>query len=127
MPFTEPYLHGVGIEWDRGNPYPRDSVKPNALKKRFGQIVRRRRLLAQIGQEALADAAKIHRTHLSLIGRGQRIPPIYVVHQLAGALNTTMVALMRDVESNEPLGEEPPPLPRGRPRKRKRASRKLAE
>lgn len=102
-------------------------MKPNALKTRFGQIVRRRRLLAQIGQEALADAAKIHRTHLSLIERGERMPTIYVVHQLAGALNTTMVELTRDLESNEPLGEEPPPLPRGRPLKKKRVGRKAHE
>jgi transcriptional regulator with XRE-family HTH domain len=102
-------------------------VTPVKLRTRFGQIIRRRRLLAQIGQEALADTAKIHRTHLSLIERGQRMPTIYVVHQLATALKTTMVDLMRDVESNEPLGEEPPPLPRGRPRKKKRVSRKAIE
>lgn len=102
-------------------------MTPTKLKTRFGQIVRRRRLLAEVGQEALADTAKIHRTHLSLIERGKRMPTIYVVHQLATALNTTMVDLMRDVESNEPLGEEPPPLPRGRPRKRKRGGGKAAE
>jgi transcriptional regulator with XRE-family HTH domain len=92
-------------------------VKPAKLRTRFGQVVRRRRLLAQIGQEALADLAGIHRTHLSLIERGQRMPTLYVVHQLAEALDTSMVELMGDVESDEEP-EEPPPLPKGRPRKK---------
>ena len=102
-------------------------MTPAKLRTRFGQVIRRRRLVAQVGQEALADQAKIHRTHLSLIERGQRMPTLFVVQQLAKALNTTMVDLMRDVESNEPLGEEPPPLPRGRPRKKVRVSRKPAD
>lgn len=92
-------------------------MKPAQLRTRFGQVIRRRRLTAQVGQESLADLAKIHRTHLSLIERGQRMPTLIVVHQLATALGTTMVELMRDVESNEKPAEEPPPLPKGRPRK----------
>ncbi|MFO0826160.1 MAG: helix-turn-helix transcriptional regulator [Gemmataceae bacterium] len=71
----------------------------------------------------LADHAKIHRTHLSLIERGMRMPTLYVVHQLARALDTTMVDLMRDVESQEQPTEEPPPLPRGRPRKKGRSEK----
>jgi transcriptional regulator with XRE-family HTH domain len=102
-------------------------VKPAQLRTRFGQVIRRRRLTAQVGQEALADRAAIHRTHLSLIERGQRMPTLFVVQQLAKALGTTMVDLMRDVESGEPLGAEPAPLPRGRPRKKKRAARKAAK
>ena len=102
-------------------------MKPAKLRTRFGQVVRRSRLLAQSGQETLADSAKIHRTHLSLIERGGRMPTLFVVQQLAKALDTTMVELMKDVESGEPLGEEPPPLPRGRPRKKKRSGRKAPE
>lgn len=94
-------------------------MKAAKLRARFGQVIRRRRLLAQVGQEALADKAKIHRTHLSLIERGGRMPTLFVVQQLAAALGTTMVELMKDVESGEDLGEEPPPLPRGRPRKKR--------
>jgi transcriptional regulator with XRE-family HTH domain len=72
-------------------------------------------LTGTVGQEALADKAKIHRTHLSLIERGKRMPTLFVVHQLARALGTTMVDLMGDVESDEQPAEEPPPLPKGRP------------
>jgi transcriptional regulator with XRE-family HTH domain len=98
-------------------------VKPAQLKTRFGLIIRRRRLSAQVGQEALADLAKIHRTHLSLIERGMRMPTLFVVQQLAYSLNTTMVDLMRDVESKEQPTEEPLPLPRGRPRKKGRTAK----
>lgn len=100
-------------------------MKPAKLRTRFGQVIRRRRLIARVGQEALADLAAIHRTHLSLIERGKRMPTLYVVQQLAHALKTTMVELMRDVESKEEPADEPPPLPRGRPRKKNAASRKL--
>jgi len=93
-------------------------VKPAQLRARFGQVIRRHRLIAQVGQEALADRAKIHRTHLSLIERGLRMPTLFVVHQLATALDTTMVDLMRDVESGKQPDVEPPPLPKGRPRKK---------
>lgn len=96
---------------------PRATVTPAKLRARFGQVIRRRRLLAQVGQEALADRAKIHRTHLSLIERGQRMPTLYVVQQLAHALEMTMVELMGDVEAKEHQGDEPPPLPRGRPKR----------
>ncbi len=99
-------------------------MKPAQLRTRFGQVIRRRRLTAQVGQEALADLAKIHRTHLSLIERGQRMPTIYVVHQLARALDATMAELMGDVESNEEPDEEPPPLPKGRPPKKTRRAGK---
>lgn len=99
-------------------------MKLAQLRTRFGEVVRRRRLTAQIGQEALADLAEIHRTHLSLIERGRRMPTLYVVHQLARALDTTMVDLMRDVESEAEPGEEPPPLPKGRPPKKKSRARK---
>lgn len=97
-------------------------MTPKQLRTRFGQVIRRRRLLAQIGQESLADLAKIHRTHLSLIERGQRMPTLFVVQQLAKALDTTMVELMTDVESDEEP-EEAPPLPKGRPRKKVRGSK----
>ena len=68
----------------------------------------------------MADRAKIHRTHLSLIERGQRMPTLFVVYQLARALDTTMVVLMEDLESDAQPAEEPPPLPKGRPRKKGR-------
>ena len=55
------------------------------------------------------------------------MPTLFVAQQLAKAMETTMVDLLRDVESNAPPGDEPPPLPRGRPRKKKRGRRTAPE
>ena len=93
-------------------------MNADTLRTRFGQVIRRRRLTTQVGQEALAALATIHRTHLSLIERGERMPTINVVHLLAQALNTTMADLLTEVESEGQQPEEPPPMPRGRPRKK---------
>ena len=48
-------------------------------------------------------------------------------YRLAMALGATMVDFMADVESDTPMGEEPPPMPRGRPLKWPKAGRKTPE
>lgn len=68
------------------------------LQQTFGLIVKRRRERKGISQEALADAAGLHRTYISLLERGLRMPSILVVQKLAGALETTMVSLMGELE-----------------------------
>lgn len=68
------------------------------LAKQFGLLVRRRRQAVGISQEALADQAGLHRTYISLLERGLRMPSILVVKQLAGALETTMASLMGELE-----------------------------
>ena len=68
------------------------------LQHTFGLIVKRRRERKGISQEALADAAGLHRTYISLLERGLRMPSILVVQKLAGALETTMVSLMGELE-----------------------------
>jgi transcriptional regulator with XRE-family HTH domain len=82
------------------------------LKKDFGNLLRRRRALVGLGQEALADKASIHRTHLSLLERGLRMPTLAVIKKLAEALGTTMSSLMRDLEQGN---VEPPPAPKKAP------------
>jgi transcriptional regulator with XRE-family HTH domain len=67
-----------------------------------------------VSQEALAAKAELHRNYVGLLERGRQIPSILVVEKLATALETTMSSLLRDVESDE----EPPPLPKERPRKK---------
>jgi transcriptional regulator with XRE-family HTH domain len=52
-----------------------------------------------LSQEALADKAGLHRTYISLLERGLRMPSILVVQQLAKALDTTMASLVGEVES----------------------------
>jgi transcriptional regulator with XRE-family HTH domain len=68
------------------------------LQREFGRLVKRRREAAELTQEALADAAGVHRTYVSLLERGQRAPTIEVVRLLAKALNTTMTALIAELE-----------------------------
>jgi transcriptional regulator with XRE-family HTH domain len=68
------------------------------LQDEFGTVIRRRRQAAGLSQEALADRAGLHRTYISLLERGQRLPSIAVVRQLATALDTTMASLVAELE-----------------------------
>lgn len=68
------------------------------LQKRFGDLIRRRRLKIGLGQEALADKAGLHRTHVSLLERGRRMPTLEVIRKLAAGLDTTMASLMKELE-----------------------------
>jgi transcriptional regulator with XRE-family HTH domain len=95
-------------------------VDPTELQRRFGAAVRRLRLQARLGQEGLADRAGIHRTHVSLIERGQGMPTLLVIHKLATALKTPMAELMAAVESDDSPGGEPPDIQRGRPSRQAR-------
>jgi transcriptional regulator with XRE-family HTH domain len=83
----------------------------DTLQQQFGSLVRRRRLALGLGQEALADKATLHRTHVSLLERGKRMPSLLVVQKLAGALETTMADLMRELE------EVPEEAPKSKPKK----------
>lgn len=78
----------------------------DTLQQQFGSLIRRRRLAANLGQEGLADAANIHRTHVSLLERGKRMPSLLVVKKLAAALNTTMASLMEELEAEPDEGEK---------------------
>lgn len=60
----------------------------------FGEKVREIRTNRGMSQEALADAAGLHRTHISLIERGQRSVRIETVKQLAAALRVQPAKLM---------------------------------
>jgi transcriptional regulator with XRE-family HTH domain len=70
----------------------------DTLQGQFGKLIRRRRLAVGLGQEALADKAGLHRTHVSLLERGKRMPSLEVVRKLAAALETTMASLMEELE-----------------------------
>jgi transcriptional regulator with XRE-family HTH domain len=70
------------------------------LQHQFGILVRKRRLAKGLGQEALADKSGLHRTHVSLLERGKRMPSLLVIKKLAAALGTTMASLMRELETS---------------------------
>lgn len=70
------------------------------LQQKFGDVVRGRREAAGLSQEALAHRANLHRTYISLLERGRRMPSIQVVQQLAGGLETTMTSLIQELEES---------------------------
>ena len=71
------------------------------LQQHFGTVLRRRREAAGLSQEALAAEANLHRNYIGLLERGQRMPSILVVQQLATALSTTMSELLAEVEQEQ--------------------------
>ena len=73
-------------------------VRVESLQRQFGAVVRRRREAAGLTQEGLADAAGLHRTYISLLERGLRMPSILVVKQLARAFATSMASLMKELD-----------------------------
>jgi transcriptional regulator with XRE-family HTH domain len=70
----------------------------DTLEQQFGNVIRSRREAAGLSQEALADKAGLHRTYISLLERGHRMPSIGVVQKLAIALETTMASLMGELD-----------------------------
>ncbi len=70
------------------------STMPSGYVKQFGHQLRRLREARDISQEALASTAKLHRTHISLIERGQRSVRLETIERLARALGLQPRQLM---------------------------------
>ncbi|QNN25487.1 helix-turn-helix transcriptional regulator [Planctomycetales bacterium ZRK34] len=64
------------------------------FSRNFGEQVRTLREAAELSQEALAAKAGLHRTHISLIERGQRSVRLETIERLAIALGVQPAALM---------------------------------
>jgi len=77
------------------------------LQQQFGNIIRRRRLEMKLGQESFADKAGLHRTHVSLLERGKRMPSLLVIKKVAAALETTMASLMDEIDAVESPSRRP--------------------
>lgn len=73
-------------------------MRKTAFAKEFGAIVREHRESLELSQEALADAAQLHRTHISLIERGQRSVRLETIEALAKALGVQPSALMPTIK-----------------------------
>ena len=99
--------------------FPKGSlvVKLSALKVRFGKVVLARRLRAEIGQDEFAEKAGMHRTTLSALERGKHLPNLAMIQKLAKAFGVDMATLVAEAEDEETPLNEPPSLPKGRPRK----------
>jgi transcriptional regulator with XRE-family HTH domain len=79
-------------------------MNPHDLTGQFGARLREFRELKGLSQEALADAAGIHRTHVSLIERNKRSVRLDTLFRLAYALEIDAADLVRGLTN-------PPPRP----------------
>jgi transcriptional regulator with XRE-family HTH domain len=77
------------------------NVSSTRISKRFGVVVKRHRLALGLTQEALAEAAKLHPTYISMVERGVRNPTLDAAGNIANALKVSLSALIA-----ESLGEE---------------------
>ena len=65
----------------------------------FGKILLKRRLQAGLSQEAVADAANLHRTYIGMIESGRRLPTVLTAWQLARSLEVSFADLMAEVDA----------------------------
>jgi transcriptional regulator with XRE-family HTH domain len=64
------------------------------LVQTFARNVRERRLALGISQEALAEAAGVHRTYVGMIERGEKNVTIYNIERIAIALDVSAASLL---------------------------------
>jgi len=55
----------------------------------FGEVIRRRRVLRKLTQDALADLAGVHRTHVGYAERGDKDIRLTTMFRLADGLGMT--------------------------------------
>ncbi|MGN6588561.1 MAG: helix-turn-helix domain-containing protein [Solirubrobacterales bacterium] len=63
----------------------------------LSQNLIRCRRRAGLSQQGTADRAGIHRTHVSMIERGERLPRLDTIVKLGGALEVEPCALLMDM------------------------------
>jgi transcriptional regulator with XRE-family HTH domain len=73
------------------------STKRTSARLRFGANLRLLREKRGLSQEALADAAGLHRTYVGSIERGERNVAIDNIEKLAAALNVSPGSLIDGV------------------------------
>jgi transcriptional regulator with XRE-family HTH domain len=72
---------------------------PKPLPTLFGYIIRRRREEKGMSQEKLGEKTNLTRNYIGMVERGETNPTLLVLQSLAKALNTTMVSLIYELES----------------------------
>jgi len=70
------------------------------ITRALGRELRRERIQRGLTQETLADRAGLHRTYVSLIERGLRMPTVEILFRLAKALGTEPARLVRRLEES---------------------------
>lgn len=65
----------------------------------FGEVIRELRHKRGLSQEEFGFECELHRTYISLLERGKRIPSLTTIIQLALALKTPPSEIVKQVES----------------------------
>lgn len=68
------------------------------IAERFGDNLRRYRKRSGVSQEDLAVRASLHRTHIGLLERGERLARIDTAVKLAGALDIEVGDLLAGMD-----------------------------
>lgn len=71
------------------------------VQKKFGSRVRQLRLAMSLSQEALAARAKVHRTYLGGIERGERNVSLQNIERIAEALGVSTGTLFEDATNEK--------------------------
>jgi transcriptional regulator with XRE-family HTH domain len=74
-------------------------VRITDMAAALGTVLKKHRQASKLSQEALAEKAGIHPTHVSLIERGERNPSVNVAKSLATALNLSLASLIQEAEA----------------------------
>jgi transcriptional regulator with XRE-family HTH domain len=74
------------------------SSPSTSIAARFGENLARERRRAQFSQEEVGLRASLHRTEISLLERGTRLPRIDTAIKLAGALEVELAQLVEGIE-----------------------------
>lgn len=64
--------------------------------KKFGAVVRALREKRGLTQDALAERAEVSATYIGYIERGDNVPTLIVILQIAAALSVRPAELLRD-------------------------------
>jgi len=76
---------------------PNRRISRDRVNQAFGRALVRARSKADMTQEQLADAAKLHRTTIGLFERGLRCPSLDTLFHLADAMKLDPADLVRMV------------------------------
>lgn len=77
---------------------PTSAPPTSEMKARFGQNLARCREGAEVSQEELSFRASIHRTEVSLLERGERMPRVDTALRIAGSLGVLLDDLVAGLE-----------------------------
>lgn len=78
---------------------PRKRIKSDMLAQIFGQVLKKVRKKRGLSQESLGFISGYHRTYISLIERGNKIPTLQTLFNLASALNIPPSDLVKRVQN----------------------------